>query len=104
MRAWTAGAAVLVLALAACGGDSGDVVTGVVVELDGGITSVDRFVLRFADGTEQELEPAPGIIFHDGAPIGHLGDHLRSGVPVRVDYEVLDDGTWVALSVEDAGG
>lgn len=99
-----AGAAALALvvasAVAACG-DGAPAVSGVVVDVEGDITTVERFVLRLADGTDQELAPAPGVTFHNGAAIGHLRDHLRSGEPVVVQYEVLDDGTWVALRVED---
>lgn len=87
-------------AVAACGG-GGSAVTGVVVDVEGDITTVERFVLRLADGTDQEIAPAPGVTFHDGAAIGHLRDHLRTGEPVVVMYEVLDDGTWVALRVDD---
>lgn len=88
--------------LPACGGD-GDEVTAVVVEVDGDLTSVDRFVVRLPDGTDQPLVPAPGIRFHGDASITHVRDHLRSGEPVVIVYEVLDDGTWVALEVRDAG-
>lgn len=99
---WGAAAAVPLCAFVlACGG-GGDTVTGVVVDVTGDITTVERFVMRLPDGTDRELQPAPGITFHGGAAIGHLIDHLRSGEPVEIRYEQLDDGTWVALEVADA--
>ncbi len=98
---WRNAATVLVVfVLTACGGGT-DTVAGVVVDVTGDITTVERFVLRLPNGTDQQLTPAPGITFHDGAAIGHLRDHLRSGQSIVVEYEVLEDGTWIALSVDD---
>jgi hypothetical protein len=96
-------AAVVVLAttLAACGAGNATL-RGVVIDVSGDITTVQDFTLRLPDGTDQRLVPAPGITFHGGAAIGHLRDHLRSGQEIVIEYEVLDDGTWVAVSVEDA--
>lgn len=90
----------LVLAGVACGG-ARQSTTGVVIEVEGNITEVDGFVLRLADGSDLHLEPAAGLLFHENAPIGHLRDHLRSGEPIGVEFEILDDGTAVAYSVTD---
>lgn len=101
VRAVALTAAVLV---AACGGSvEQDTATGVVIDLEGDITTVSSFVLRLPDGSDRTVTPAPGVTFHGDAAIGHLRDHLRSGAPVRIEYEVLDDGSWVASAVEDAG-
>ncbi len=91
---------VVVLATA-CSGTASAEVTGVVTDVVGDLTSVDAFTLRLTDGTDRTFEPAPGVLFHDSAPIGHLRDHLRSGEPVTVRYRVLDDGTVIALEVGD---
>ena len=92
------------IAASSCGGGAtDDTAIGVVIDLEGDITAVSSFVLRLPDGSDQRVVPAPGILFHDDVAIGHLRDHLRTGEPVRIDYEVLDDGSWVALEVEDAG-
>ncbi len=98
-----AGIACALIVLGGCGGGDRDVVTGVVVDVTGDLTDVERFVVRLPDGTERVFATAPGVRFHDGGSIGHLRDHLRSAVPVAIRYEVLDDGTWVALEVDDAG-
>lgn len=84
-----------------CTSSETSTVRGVVVDVTGDITSVEEFVLRLGDGSDQRLVTAPGITFHDGAAIGHLRDHLRSGQEIVIDYEILDDGTWLALSVDD---
>jgi hypothetical protein len=81
-----------------------DAVTGIVVEVDGDLTSVARFVLVLPDTSRQEFVPSPGILFHDRAPISHLQDHLRSGEPVRVVYQTLADGSLVAVEVFDPAG
>ena len=74
---------------------------GVVIKIEGGITEVNGFLLQLPDGTDLRLRPAEGVLFHDSAPIGHIRDHLRSGEPVEVEYELLDDGSAVAYSVSD---
>jgi len=70
-----------------------ETVTGIVVEVEGDLTTVSRFVLVLPDGTRPEFVPSPGILFHDRAPISHLQDHLRSGAPVELgagDVTLLD--------------
>lgn len=92
-------AALLAAALVtACAGGSS--VTGIVVEVDGTISNVRSFVLRTTEGEELTFVPAAGIDFND-APLSHLRDHLRSGEPVRVDYEERD-GALIAERVTDA--
>jgi hypothetical protein len=95
--------AVLASVPAACSSGP-DTVTGIVVEVDGDLTTVSRFVLVFPDGTRREFVPDSGILFHDRAPISHLRDHLRSGEPVGVVFETLDDGSLVAVEVFDPTG
>jgi len=84
----------------ACGSGTEDV-TGIVVEVEGDLTSVSRFVLVVPDGERLTFVPSPGILFHDRAPISHLQDHLRSGEAVTVVFETLDDGSLVAIEVYD---
>ena len=93
--------AVLLLVLAAC--STGDVgrVDGVVIDLVGGISSVESFTVRLADGTDRVFAPAPGILFHGRAPLAHVRDHLVSGELVEVRFRTLDDGTLLALEVGD---
>lgn len=104
-RALLAGAAVATL-LALCtacgtGADSGmERIEGTVIEVEGGLAGVDWFVLRTPDG-DRRFEPPPDVLF-DGGPMSHLSDHLRSGEPVAVVYELVD-GEPVVLEVLDAG-
>lgn len=91
-----------VLVVAACAGSSTEQVTGVVIDVTGDITTVERFVLQTQDGERLELVVAPGVIFADGAPIGHLSEHVQTGSPVEIRYEVLDDGSRVVQAIDDA--
>jgi hypothetical protein len=88
--------------VASCAGTSTDDATGVVVDVTGDITTVDRFVIQTPEGERLELTVAPGVIFANGAPPGHLSEHLQSGEPVVVTYETLDDGTLVVHELDDA--
>ena len=90
----------LVLVAVACGGGP-QVARGVVIEVEGGLTEVDGFLLRLPDGSDLRLRPAAGVLFHDNAPIGHIRDHMLSGEPIEVEYEILDDGAAVAISISD---
>lgn len=94
------GAAITCIALVACsGGDP--VVSGVVVGVDGDLTTVNSFQVRSTDGDLLVFVPAPGIRFHGSAPLSHLTDHLVSGEIVEIEYETLNDGTLVATRVGD---
>lgn len=99
---WLAPAAlVAVTAVTGCSGTSTEEVTGVVVDVTGDITSVDRFAVQTDDGELLEFQVAPGVIFADGAPIGHLAEHVQTGEPVEIRYEVLDDGSRVVQAIAD---
>ena len=105
MRVVVVGVA-MVFAVAACGGDvhseaDGSVVEGVVIDVQGDLSTVDAFVLLTADGERLTFVPAPEATFHGGAPLSHLGDHVRSGAPIAVTYRD-QDGTLVAIEVDDA--
>jgi len=93
-------AAALLVMIVSCGGGR-DKARGVVIEVEGGITDITGFLLRLPDGRDLRLRPADGVLFHENAPLGHLRDHLRSGEPVEVEYEILDDGTAIAYVVTD---
>ena len=104
MRAGRVAAVVagLWLLAASCSGTETEEVTGVVVDVTGDIVTVDRFAIQTAGGDLLELVVAPGVVFSDGAPIGHLSEHLQTGAPVVVRYEVLDDGSLVVQEIDDA--
>jgi hypothetical protein len=90
------------LVATSCSGTETEEATGVVVDVTGDIVTVERFAIQTAAGDLLELEVAPGVVFTDGAPIGHLSEHLQTGAPVAVRYEVLDDGSRVVVEINDA--
>ena len=96
------GAVVLAaLVMVACGG-SDKRVTGVVLGVDGDLTSVRSFEVLTTDGERLHFVPGPDLhAFPDGTPLTHLSEHLQTGAPVRVTYRVEGGGN-VALVVEDA--
>lgn len=86
----------IVLILAACGG-SVTTLEGTVVAFEGDLTTVTSFTVRTPDG-EFTLRPAATI---DSAfPLPHLREHMTTGDPVRVSYEVVGDDL-IATRVDD---
>ena len=69
----------------ACSHDSGTV-RGVVSSVEGSLDEVTGFTL-LVEGSELEFVPVP-----DGDydfPLSHLREHLRTGEPVLVDWELV---------------
>ncbi len=93
--------AVLVAAATACGGDGVESVRGRVIEVQGGLLSVDSFVVLGDEGERLTLVPEPGLTFVGGAPLSHLQEHLRDGFPVVVEYEERSGGALVATRIDD---
>ncbi len=77
--------------------DSGQL-TGIVVSVEGDLTSVRSFEV-LSDGDRFVFEPAPDGDF--AFPLPHLRDHLRTGEPIAVEYERVD-GDLLAMRVSDA--
>lgn len=90
------------VAVAACAAPdpTTGVAIGIVVEVDGDLTSVDAFTISTDEGERMTFVPAPDGDF--AFPLPHLQDHVRSGVPVAVAWED-EDGTRWAIGVDDAG-
>ncbi len=79
--------AVAALVLALLPSDSGQL-TGIVVAVDGDLTRIRSFEV-LSGGDRFVFEPSPE---GDHAfPLPHLRDHLRSGEPVAVEYERVED-------------
>jgi hypothetical protein len=77
-----------------------DVLHGVVVDIDGDLTTTHSFTILLDTGDEVILYPTAEATFHSG-PMGHIRDHILSGVPVNVDYVILADGTYAAVKASD---
>ena len=89
--------ATLALVALSCAGEP-RTVTGLVVSVDGDLTTVRSFTVQTEDGP-LTFVPDPEGAF--AFPPPHLGAHLRSGEPVRVAYEERD-GVLVAVEIDDA--
>ncbi len=72
--------------------------TGVVIEVDGDLTSVESFVVVTSDGEQLHLVPDPEIQYD--FPLPHLRDHLRTGEPVVFEYDE-QDGKLVVTAIGD---
>jgi len=93
----TAAAFWVTLALVtACGSSS--TVTGIVLEVDGDLTSVRSFTLQTDEGDVLDLVPADDGTFE--FPLSHLEEHRQTLSPVTVVIE-RRNGVDVAVSIED---
>lgn len=83
------------------GGSGGgrETVRGVVLEVEGGLTSVDSFVLRTDEGEVLEVIPSPDGDFR--FPLPHLHDHLRNSEPILVELDRSTDPPRAA-AIQDA--
>lgn len=94
----------LVVVAAACGsggdGPAEVTVSGVVVDVQGDLSSVEAFTIRTGGGDDLVFTPGPDVTF-DGGPLSHVRSHLVSGEPVKVTYETSASGELVAVVVED---
>ena len=91
----------LLVAAAACGGGGTKDVRGIVVDMDGDLVAVSRFMVRTDEGDVIEFVPGPNVTFDDGTPLSHLREHQRELSPVIVSYQEADDGRLVVVGVED---
>lgn len=72
------------------------------MSVDGpGPAVVERFDLRIQDSTVIQFVVRRLELNDGGLPAAHLREHLVSGEPITVDYE-LRDGRYVALRYTDA--
>lgn len=85
------------LALAFRPSDTGQL-TGLVTAVDGDLTTVRSFEV-LSDGDRFSFRPAPDGDFD--FPLVHLRDHLRTGDPIAVEYQLID-GSLIASRVTDA--
>jgi hypothetical protein len=88
-----------VLLLTSCGADDRGTIEGLVVDVQGDLTSVTEFTV-LTDNGQMRFIPAQDGDF--AFPLPHLREHIISGVPVVVFWEDRE-GTRVAVLVDDAG-
>lgn len=93
--------AIVVALLVADDDPTGATVTGVVIQVEGDLTDVESFEIRLDDRTSRVFVPAPGVLFDGESSLGHLREHIVTGQPVEVRYE-MSGQTYVATSVGDA--
>jgi hypothetical protein len=75
-------------------------VDGVVIDVDAeGLTDVNDFTIRTADGAE--LTFGVGSLRAGSFGPGHLAEHAATAEPVRVTFEVEGERL-VAVKLEDA--
>ncbi|MEX0797546.1 MAG: hypothetical protein WD274_12725 [Acidimicrobiia bacterium] len=82
--------------VAACSSDTGTSV-GLVTEVEGTLPDVESFIV-LSEGEEISFLPLEGQ--HYEFPLDHLREHLRSGAPVIVEWE-MRDGNRYALAITD---
>jgi hypothetical protein len=69
----------------------------VVTEVEGSLSEVESFTV-LSDGDEIVFLPVEGQSYE--FPLDHLQEHLRSGEPVVVEWEIRD-GVHYALAIGD---
>lgn len=89
-------AAALLLLMAACTPTSGTA-EGTVIGVEGSLVEIAAFTL-LSGGTELEFIPIESQSYE--FPLSHLREHLRTGEPVVVEWELRDDLRY-ALSITD---
>lgn len=94
---------VLVALMTGCGGGESRV-GGVVIDVEGNLSSVVSFEILTPTGDRLTFVPGPDLKgFRHGGPLTHLSEHLRTGEPIRVTYTETDGGGLIAVIVEDVG-
>ena len=84
------------LSVAGCSAATGTA-AGVVIEVEGSLSNVESFTI-LSEGVEIMFLPLEGRTYD--FPLDHLQEHVRSGEPVVVDWEIRD-GVHYALAIGD---
>lgn len=93
------GALLALMLLSSCGSSQQGTLEGLVVDVQGDLSAVSQFSVLTESGIEV-LVPATDGEF--AFPLQHLREHILSGVPVVVFWE-LRGGEKFAVFVDDAG-
>jgi hypothetical protein len=84
------------LSIAGCSATTGTA-AGVVIEVEGSLSEVESFTV-LSEGDTIEFLPLEGQDYE--FPLDHLREHVRSGEPVVVEWEIRDDVHY-ALAISD---
>jgi hypothetical protein len=84
------------LSVAGCSAAMGTA-AGVVIEVEGSLSNVESFTV-LSEGVEMVFLPLEGQTYD--FPLDHLQEHVRSGEPVVVEWEIRD-GVHYALAIDD---
>lgn len=92
-------AAIILAAVSvACSSPTSGTMQGIVVDVQGDLTTVTGFTV-LVEGDRVEFEPSADGDY--AFPLAHLREHLRTGEPVLVGWEIVDGGR-VATFLADA--
>lgn len=80
---------------------SDNMLSGIISEVSGDLATVTGFVVLGEDGSSHRFTPTDGLLF-EGGPLTHLREHVVTGQPVVVTFELGASGELVAVRVEDA--
>lgn len=94
------GAGLVTFAVAQAYGAETESVVGLVVFVDGDLTTVRSFEVLAAGGAQLRFRLSPSGRFDFPPP--HLRTHMTTLDPVRVDYYTETDGTLRATGLTDA--
>lgn len=97
MRRLALTAALLAVLVSGCRSVPDDAMRGLVVEVSGDLNDVDSFTVLVED---ERIVFVPSPDGDYAFPLAHLRDHLRSGEPVAVGWELVD-GEYIATSIDD---
>ena len=93
--------AVLAFALVACGGDTLQSESGIVLDVQSqSLARIDGFTLRTTDGRELRFDTTETRFDTTGFPPQHLHEHRALAEPIHVTYQVRD-GTNRVIKLED---
>jgi hypothetical protein len=82
-------------------GEEGTTVSGVVVDVQGGITELEQFDLVLEDGTRVTFVPEAGVLERAGFSPAHIREHSALVEPISVTYQEVD-GQNIVVWVGDA--
>jgi hypothetical protein len=81
-------------------GEDGTTVSGIVVDVRGGLTELEQFDLVLEDGTRLTFVPEAGVLERSGFSPAHIREHSALVEPISVTYQEVD-GQNIVLGVGD---